>query len=235
MSDLVLPGHIAKELRDGGPPDAETLRFTLTEMAEEFVFFNHGALFAFAEFRDPDEDPINDWYASMPKGMLLIKHPFDRAIFEGIDAPAFGGRLTWNHVLCAVLKDDWLSLFPFLNGVASVSQKTKSFYQVFSGDVKILDPVLVERHGLMHPQIPHVQVTVFCVDGNRARWEIRHAASALGCPRLVKIRPRQEVVDVGADVLSGDPAKLSTIENPAFAPFLERYKRVLQEGPQIVD
>jgi hypothetical protein len=233
-SDLILPGHIEEAMREDREADTSPASFALSELAEDYVFFNHGALFAFAEFQDPHEDPLNDWHAQMPANTELIKHPFDRAIFAGIDAPCYDGRLTWDHVICAVQRHNWDGLFAFLNGVASISSKNKAYYQVFSGVVKVLDPVLVERHGIFHPGIPQIEVTVFCVDGNKARWEIRNPGAITGCPTMMKMPPNPEIIQRGIEMLHGDISSFSDRTNvsPEFA---KKFKDAAEHGPKIVE
>jgi hypothetical protein len=207
--DDILPEGVSTTDRES-TADTTTSAYFLSELSDDYEFFNHGALFAFAEFSDPEEDPVNDWYASMPQGTVLIKQPFSKPIFSGISAPCFDGRLTWDNVICAVSKDSWKSLFPFLCGVVAHNPRNKSFYKAFPMQVSVLDPGKVERMGLLHTDVSRVNVTVFCISGNKAHWELEAPASAVALPRMVKQPPKADVIELADKVLAGDFSGLNT-------------------------
>jgi len=211
--DDILPEGVSTSDREI-TADTTTSAYLLSDLADDYAFFNHGALFAFSEFSDPEEDPVNDWYAGMPQGTALIKQPFSKPVFSGISAPCFDGRLTWDNVICAVSKDSWKSLFPFLCGVVAHNPRKKSFYKVFSMQASVLDPGEVERFGLLHPDVRRVNVTVFCVSGNKAHWELMEPVSMTATPRMVRQPPKPDVVELADKVFSGDFSQLVGVDSP---------------------
>jgi hypothetical protein len=237
MGKIELPGFGEQweESRETGRPQGAQLKFSLSDAAGDWHYFNHGAFFAFAEFDYPQQDPVADWYARQPVGTQLLMQPFKMDVFEGIDAPTYLGNLTWNNVICGVNHELWQSLFEYVGGVCSINDKTKQFYRAFSGDVKVLDPVLVEQHSALALDLPTIDVTVFCVDGNTARWEIRPPLSPIGPPRMVKTLPRAEVVQMADSVFAGDVKVLAEHDNPAMQKHLDKFKAAQQQGPIILE
>lgn len=220
------PGDQWEELRERGNVPSYTSGFLLSELARDWHFFSHGSLFAFAGMQFPHEDPVADWYKSQPRDTKVLRQPFKHAIFQGLDAPTDIPNLTWNHVLCGVRRHNWQSIWQFLGGVATVDQRKGVFCQTFSGNCQILDPVAVEGRGLLHPDLPKITVTVICVESNKDRWEVRPSA-AHGAPlRFVRVEPRQNVKDMAKAVLSGELEELKHKYNPAFQPFLDKYKAI---------
>jgi hypothetical protein len=231
--ELFDPGDEWTEQREAGL-DTQQSRFTLTDLSDEWHFFNHGAFFSFAEFAYPGQDPVGDWYAKQPFGTEVMLQPFTKPVFNGITAPSGLGQLTWDHIVCGVRTELWPALFEFLGGVCSMNGKTDTFYSAFSGDIDVLDPVLAERHSIFDPRLPKVTVTVFCIDGNKDRWEIRPGISAVDPPRMLRVPPRKEIQDLAEAVFHGDVQKLQQHQNPAFQPHLDKYKDIQQSGPIIL-
>jgi hypothetical protein len=231
--DIFTPGDVFKDQATGEPVGTSSARFALSELAEGFHFFNHGAFFAFAGFRDPEEDPVNDWYAQQPKGTEVIKHPFPRAVFEGIDFPVSGfGGLTWNHAICAVRTECWDSLHAFLSGIAATDSRKHRFCMSISTDVEVVDPVLVESRGILHDRLSLVTVTVYGVDATDARWVMQAPRVPVARPVMVKTAPRPYIVELGKQVLGGDVSRLNQSADRAFT---EEYTRVLKAGPTIIE
>ena len=155
--------------------------------------------------------------------------PFQRTIIEGL-GPINGvtglAGITWGHVICGVHHEQWPSLHEFLNGACTVDRKKKLFAQPFSGDIEIFDPVMVERHSLLTPDLPTITLTVFCTDGNDARWEIRPPQSPMEACRMVELPARPKVIELATAVLSGDFSKLADYENDVFARQLAEYQKL---------
>ena len=201
--DDILPEGVSEESK-AAPAETQRVGYALSELSEEYVFFNHGALFAFAEFEDPHGDPVNEWYAQQPKGTVLIKHPFENKIFEGINAPCYDNKLTWNNVICMVSTDSWKSLFPFMCGIVARNLRKKTFYQVFPQRASVLDPVMVARHSLLHPSVKRVNVVVFGVSGNKGLWSLQEPKSLTASPRMVRSPPDPNAIAIAESVLGGD-------------------------------
>jgi hypothetical protein len=232
MTNIIRPsGAEWQDKRETGVPNKQGARFALSDYADEWHFFNHGTFFSHAGFKYPAEDPVADWYVEQPPGTALLLQPFARCLIAGM-VPVTGlGKLTWGHIICGVRKELWQRLFEFLGGVCSVNRQTKRYSQTFSGDLDIPDPVLVERHSILKLDIPTIRLTVFCTDGNVDRWELRPPTAIAQPMRMVRMPPRQEVVDVGNAVLSGDFSNLQHSYNPAFQPHLDKYQQLTGKDP----
>jgi len=222
-------GDVRQDSREESTPDTKGARFALSEYATDFHFFNPGAFFSYAGFTYPKEDPVSDWYATQPMGTELLLQPFQQTIIEGMvpitGVPGLSG-VTWGQVICGVHHEQWPSLHDFLNGAVAVDRKKKLFAQPFSGDVTIFDPVLVERHSLLTLDLPTITLTVFCTDGNDARWEVRPPRSPLEPCRMVELPARPVVIEIAQAVLSGDFSKLQDYENDAFIRQLAEYQKL---------
>jgi hypothetical protein len=209
------PGTEWRDRHEVIPVPIKAPKYSLTDMSKDFHFFNHGALFAFGGLTFPREDPLNDWYAMQPKGTPVIKEAFRAKIFEGM--PLLAGNATWDHVLCGVRHVDWQGLWQFLCGTAICDRKTHKYREVFSGDINILDPVLIERFSVFDDRsFSEVRVTVFGIDGNDHRWE--PALRTAGVSNTIgfnQLPPRQAVLGKAALVLDGDASILQHHNNQA--------------------
>jgi hypothetical protein len=213
------------------PAPTSVAKFTLNELAEDWHFFNHGALFRYCGMEYPKQDPVADWYARQEIGTDVLLQPFKTLLFDGLNSPIHVGPLTWGHVICGVKHPYWEDFLNFMGGVATMDRRKKLYAQTFVGDINILDPVLVERSSVLDPKIPLVSVSMFCADTNKERWEIRPPATVAGRPRFVQRNPREEVVQMGRAVLSGDIEHLQHKDNPAFQPLLDKYTELTGGKP----
>lgn len=212
-------GATWQEKREETPAHAEPIKYSLTELAQDFHFFNHGALFTYGGLKFPHEDPLNDWHALQPAGTLLVKEPFQAKLFDGLSTLA--DKSTWDHVICAVRHEDWHNLWTFLCGTAIADREQHKYREVFSGDVSMVDPVLIERFSVFQTPMSRIPVTVFCIDGNDARWEVS-APTLLEPARFVQRPPRAEIIAKAAMVLDGDVSKLAARENQAMNDLMQK-------------
>jgi hypothetical protein len=206
------PGKLWEDTHEKTPAPVKPAKFSLAELAADYHFFNHGAIFTFGGLRFPEEDPLSDWYALQPKGTPVVREAFTTRLFSGLNTLA--GRATWDHTLCAVRHEDWHSLWTFLCGTALVDRKARTYKQVFSGDIAIADPVYTERFNPLLTEIPVVTVTVFCVEGNNERWEL-HYETRFTPTKFVKVPPRKIIQEKAALILDGDLTVVKDRENPA--------------------
>jgi len=238
MNDKPRPfGDISREDLVLDPWKGERAKFFLSDMAQDYEFFNHGVFFTICRdtFADGIKDPLSDWYAQTVGEVDILREAFGKPVFEGLDAPAAEGRgATWNQIICGVKKEIWQDLLAFLGGVRLLDDKEKLYYSTFVAKADVLDPGLVDQRGLLDPTIPRVPVHVFCMETNKDRWELRPSKSQLGCPRLVRTEPRPEIVQQAQQALAGDIQVLAKEESPAMDPFLQEYARVQREGPKII-
>jgi len=237
---LILPGTTWDEQREATPADVKRSKFTLHDLSGEWHFFNHGAFFTYAEFDYPQQDPLTDWWAQQDPRPLLILQPFRAKVFDGLFAPTHLGNLTWDNIVCAVEKIHWQNMFEFLGGVLAMNSKTRRYYRPFAGDVKVPDPVMAERHSIIRfPDLPQIEVTVFGMDGNMARWEPQPTHVPSIPPKIVQRPPRPQVIAEAMAVMGGSltpemQGATLDLQNPAFQSHIEEYKRVLREGPKII-
>lgn len=210
----IRPGKTWSNKREIMPAPSAPAKYSLAELANDFHFFNHGALFQYGGLKFPEEDPVNDWYVQQPKGVIVVKEAFNAKIFEGLDT--FADKSTFNHLICAVRHSDWHDLWAFLCSTAIVDRVEGKYREVFSGDIKTLDPVAVERFGILADRgLQPITVTVFGIDGNDRRWEPMAPSRITGAIRFSDLPPRPEVVATATAVLTGDTSSLQTKANQA--------------------
>lgn len=235
--DIPIIGENKTERVSGEAPRAASSPFTLHDLAGEWAFFNHGALFAFAGFEDPHKDPVGDWFNSIHPQPEYLKQAFERKVFEGLDVPAYLGprsrETTWNHVICGIRKDYWPHLLEYVAGVVAHDPRQRRYYQIFYGELQVLDPGYVERYSLVQPDLPRIPVTVFCVDGSHRRWEFQLPVNPLAPPAIIELPPRPEVKRIAEALDRGDTQPLTERVNPAHDPFVRHYQEVLRKGPVV--
>jgi len=201
-------------------------KFSLSEQAADWHFFNHGALFRFGGLTFPNEDPVSDWFHQQSIGTEVLRQPFRKPVLDGLTNDSGITGLTWDNLVFAVRHEYWQSLWEFLGGVVTLDSPARRYCQVFSGDIAIVDPVFAERHSVMHPDLPAVKLTVFCIDANTERWEIHPARTIIEPPRFVRVSPRPEVITMADALLSGKAEALKHKDNPAFQPLLDKYAAI---------
>lgn len=228
-------GSIKQAVREVTKPVQEEAAFALSALASEYAFFHHGAFFTHGAFREPAEDPINDWIASMPPDVEVIRQPCEKAIFQGFTAICPDLWISWDRILCAVQKEYWPSLKAFLCGCAGANPKDHMLYQPFFTEIKIPDPVLIDRYSLLHPGIPQIPVTVFCIESNTDRWELAPPIQATGLYHIVRKPPRAETIELAKTVLAGDLGALAGQMNPAYEDFMHEYTAAQRRQPEMAD
>jgi hypothetical protein len=226
--DIIEPGKICVEQRDGAPLPTSETKFTLAEQAADWHYFSHGALFTHGGLTFPHEDPVADWFVQQPSGVVVIRQPFKKRVFNGLTSLA--GPLTWNHMIMAVRHEYWQSLWEFLGGVVTFDDTKSRYCQVFSGDIDIIDPVFLERHSFLHSEPPMVKVTVFCVDATDGRWEVRPPFTPGAMPCFVRLPARPEVTEIGRAVAAGNIEALQHKDNVALQPLLDKYTALRERG-----
>ena len=200
----------------------------------DYHFFNHGAFFSFAGLKDPEEDPINDWYArqNMPH-LKILRQVFETPVFSGLIAPAAEGRgVTWDHVLCGVPNELWPSLFEFLGSVSTVDQRADNgqgaIYMACAAPMVISDPVMVDRYTVLRPNLPQVAVTVFGIESNLGQWLLQPCPPQQ--PRVMQSAARPAIIKLWRDYSEGDFSSLQERCNPAFQDFTQAYEEVRKQA-----
>ena len=225
--DIVAQGTVTKQSPAHAVISPTNTDCVLSELAAEWHFFNHGALFTYTALQ---EDPVGEWYCTRPRGTHVMRQPYKVPIFSGLNKQ-IAGAVTWDHVICGVHKEDWQSLFEFLGGVAVMDET--SFCQVFSRDVTVRDPGFVDLHNVVHPGMPTISVTLFCINGDKAQWDIQpyRTIGALDRPTFVRQPPQSEIISLAKAVRGGDIEQLQHAKNPAFQHLLDKYRALTGGSP----
>lgn len=197
-------GKVATVTAETLPPPAEASKFTLSDLEDDWIFFNHGALFSYCGMRYPQQDPLADWYAQQPEGTEVLQQPFKQLLIGNLNVSARIGNLTWGHVICAVRKPLGASLLMFLRSVATVDHRLGIYAQTELVAIDIPDPVLVERHGILHPRIKLITVAIVCADTNKGFWALKSRKTQLERPEFECNPARTNTVYIGSKVLAGD-------------------------------
>lgn len=240
FDNIPIIGENRVEHASGESPETTTPRFSLYEYADEWAFFNHGALFSFAGFDDPYKDPVSDWINQQPIPQpLYLKQAFEHKLLQGVTAPAyFGPRsrdTSWEQVVCGIRKEYWPGLLEYVSGVVAQDIMKKTYYQVFFGEVEIPDPGCVERFSVLRPGLPTIKLTLFCVESNKNRWEFRRPKNPVAPMFVAELPPREEVKQIAKALFRGDLEPMSNRPTAMTDPFVKEYQRVLREGPTIGD
>lgn len=239
MKKLIIPedilplGSFHRESQEAGLHAAEEMRFSPTDLSQEYVFFNHGVFFESGFFTD-NNDPVGDWYARYPHDVNVIKQAYVTPIFNGFTATTFDGRTTWGNVLCGVEAHAWHSLLEYLAGIAARNWSAKEFAWAYYGWVDVLDPSYVDEKGLF-AVIPTIKVCVFCLSTNKRTLDFVRPQVITQRPWLRRAPPRPEMVEIGSAALDDDFDALVHRHNTAHAEFLSAYRRALEHGPIIED
>jgi hypothetical protein len=233
LPDDVRPlGDLERYRTGNGLRHSESLRFAPVDLADDYVFFNHGALFSYAGFVD-DLDPIGDWFGTLPSQPLVIKQAYRDPLFEGLPALTIDNRVPWDRILCGVPRSYWDSLLEYISGICVVNRAEQSTQLVYYGMVDILDPSHVDEHGRLQIDLPTVQCYVFCLSGNKARHEFIRPYPLARRPKLVEMPPTQLMIDMGRKMTFSDIDPLVHRHNPAHRDFLLQYRAALANGPII--
>jgi hypothetical protein len=163
---------------------------TLSSLAEEYVFFNHGVLFSYGELPiDPAEEYVEE-FGSMVK---LVLSP--AALFKGLSGgnPLFKA---WEYALALVPKEDWAGLATSILQTAIVNKSTGSFFRPYVRELTI--------HDWLQSPIANndnqVSAALFGLDGNK---EYIGLTESKGRMRITRSDPKPETVQFGKQVLMG--------------------------------
>ena len=167
-------GDVSREGRESGAVSTQPMRFTAGDLLSDYALFNHGVLFGPAGLRDPEEDPLVEWFNRLDDSRRhVLRQAVERPIFRGLDAPAIEGRgLTWNNLLCGVHNDLWSSLLHFICGMVLTNHKQDHMYLVTARTVLVPDPIVADRGILMEIFRPYLLLCLsWMVVAININWE----------------------------------------------------------------
>ena len=184
---------------------------TLNDLANEYVFFNHGALFTYGEMR---VDPAQEYCVENKCEVQLLVTP--KPVFRGVS----NGKKEfqhWDHSLLAVPTDHWLGISRMLIESGILDLANQKFHKAYYKPVKIVDWISVEQHTAMDAW-PTLRVALFGLDGNKqfikvTDSDIGGADKKPSAPRLVIRPPNPEAVSF-ADAIFGDHPRPYDVIDP---------------------
>lgn len=237
MSNLALPtGEFIRNSGSSSAPDMQAAVYSASDMASDYVFFNHGALFTYAGFVEGKQDPVQDWYGSQSHTFPVLRQAYRQPIFRGLDARLADINATWNQVLFGVPKEHWPSLAEYLCGIVIHDHGRRMLAMAYMAPpeaVTIYDPAYVDQKGLVHPALPTIQCAVFCVSSNHARWELVRPLPLTRAPEIVQLPPTSEMLEFYQLAQVQDMDFLSQRLNPAHYAFHEQYRKAMATGAQL--
>tara|TARA_Y100001973_G_C5204622_1_gene340539 strand:- start:2771 stop:3415 length:645 start_codon:yes stop_codon:yes gene_type:complete len=164
---------------------------TLSTLSEEYVFFNHGALFSYGEL---PVDPAEEYILENRTNLRLVMS--SDVLFPGLS----GGNTeykAWEYALVLAPLTDWDGLMDTLLQTAIMNRGTKTFFRTYGR-------LLLVNDWLQSPIISsnnQVQVTIFGLDGNKQFVGFKeHTGRML----VESYKPRPETIEFGARLLKGE-------------------------------
>ena len=203
-------GDVSQERREDGTVKTEGSRFTARDLTSEYVLFNHGILFGPAGLRDPEEDPLIEWFNKLgDSSEHVLRQAVETPICRGLDTPAIEGRgLTWNNLFLGVRKHLWPSLFQFLCDMVLSNRNADHVYLVTANTMAIPDPILVDRLSILTmSNIVSVPIVMFGLDGSRDCLYFLHGPRGIPC--LVESKPLAATIKLWEQIKTGDMAGLA--------------------------
>lgn len=163
---------------------------TLSTLSEEYVFFNHGVLFSYA---DLPIDPAEQYVEEHGSSIRLVISPV--VLFKDLSAgnPLFRA---WEHALVLIPRDDWPGLAQVILQTAIVNQDTDSFFRPYVRELAIHDwlqtPIASSTN-----QVP---AALFGLDGNKTFVDF---SESRGIMRVKRTSPRPDTIKFGDQILKG--------------------------------
>jgi hypothetical protein len=163
---------------------------TLSTLSEEYVFFNHGALFSYGEMRI---DPAEEYIAEHRTPLRLVLSP--DTLFEGLSN---GDKefQAWEHALVLVPKADWQGMASILLQTAIVNRDTKSLFRPYARELLIHDWL----QSSIATSAAQISAVLFGLDGNKSYIGFEEKAGRMCVQRA---RPRRETIRFAKKLLRG--------------------------------
>jgi len=200
-------------------------RHSLAALQTDYRFFNHGALFQFAGMRDPEDDPLADWYAQQGDANIrIIRYICKQPIISGLTHRSCDrGEPTWGQLVLGVRHEYWQSLHEFLCGVVVVDRNRRKVYETVPYTGNVADAVT----GLVTPDTPLVTLTIYGING--PDYGVR-AQFGMGTAKLQKVAATPGAQALQSIISQDTTEQLAARANPALASFVRRYNEQLQRN-----
>jgi hypothetical protein len=193
--------------RDNDPEDLAPLRHStavsLSDLAVDYAFFTHGALFTWGGFdTDPLQDIINE--SSLEVVVAVLDYPV--MLFSNIYVPNKHSSefAVWNRRLLATPHKHFSTISHALAQVAGVDRVRKRFMRTFAQQVKVFDPVIMLKPGVVPSPLPTIDVVAYGVDATDCHRSFSDVNVGQGVAvKLMPLPVRPETVELAEKVLSG--------------------------------
>jgi hypothetical protein len=229
-------GDVSQDRLIGGDIKTAPLKFTASDIVSEYTLFNHGILFGPAGLRDPEEDPLVEWYNRLgDSSEHVLRQAVETPIFRGLDALAIEGRgLSWNNLFCGIHSRLWPDLLAFMCSMTLANRNADHVYLVTAQTVMVPDPVVVDRQSILADNVPEVPITVFGLDGSRDQYKLGVTDRA-GFPAMFKLPPKPATIKLWQQIKEGNMAGLAERTTSDMEEFMREHAKmrqaVEQQGP----
>ena len=141
---------------------------TLGDQAEEYVFFNHGALFTYAGM---EVDPVREYAlkSSCKLRFVVADKPFFRNVSAGKKEFEH-----WDYSMLAAPISHWEDLSMWLVEAGVLDRTRKAFYKAYYMTVETVDWKNVANQGVL-TEWPMIKVALFGLDGNKSFIRVNEA------------------------------------------------------------
>lgn len=162
---------------------------SLLALNDEYAFFTPAALYLHGSFV---EGMWVDYMYEMQADVPLYFQKFARPIFRGL---ATRDRdPSWNHVLWAVTRDYWDSVVNFLCSLSLVDRETQTVVRYGLQELNVLDPLAIDKAGLIREDLPLLPIGVFGVYGNKTKVAYEPGVNPLlDLPKLQFHKPDEDM------------------------------------------
>lgn len=167
---------------------------SLASFLPELHFFTPAIIYKLGIIGD---QPLIDYQWELRREVCFFYKKFRMPIFRGLDLPDGDGD--WNHVLWAMRSEHWPSFQDFYCSVIVRNYETNQVSQIATQELSIVDPLYLERRGIITGLLPEIAVTAIGVRGNRYQAAFR--AHRAGPPSFTFFPPPADVIRY-ADILA---------------------------------
>lgn len=175
---------------------------TLTDLAKEYTFFTHAALFVYGNWLD---DPIKDYITVDDPKCAPFWLTFDEPIFSGLffrDAAKHTNR-EWEHKLMGCPNETWPGLLSFLQSLSGVNRQEKRFHVTVAQKLSMLD-YLALRRGLATKLIDVYTIGLL---GNNRSVLFKPPTDLRDKIRVKLSAPDPKIVELSKNILSSSPGE----------------------------
>jgi len=173
-------------VRDSPAPREADVAGLLGDLADEWRFFNHGALYSYGRF---DADPLAE--LDVPVRLLRLRQP----TFQGL------GR-SFGNVLLMTPSESWDRVFDQLRLIGIWDPETPAYREVRAVPVTLADPGYLAM-AVTPSRIPRIDVTAFGFVGSDQTIDFQDGAGPFDPIRVVRRGPCDVCVRIRDAILAG--------------------------------